>query len=283
MLSLNSLLARTSATLTQLISKRDWTAAFNILETDAESETQLDKKIVNTIMWGLSNSGKATQAYKLLQILPRFKIAPSEVHYIAVIEGCLKHDKKLLAVNVFYQSQIFGYSLDVVTYNMLISRLDKISGLKNAKHILEIMLKDKMTPSISSCIVLLKLAQAEKDFTFAEDILVIMYKAGYEMPSKVVNSFFTRSTPRSQELISLRDTWRKIKQESALETEESDQEDRRHDKLKLTPRLLSKVNIEERFKLPLSFEVIVMPQDIEINGLDTDELPDSDDSSDNEK
>ena len=283
MLSLNRLLARNSANFTKLITRKDWTAALNFIETEAESELQLDKKNVNSIMWGLANSGKAAQAYKFLQILPRFNIQPSEVHYIAVIEGCLKHDKKYLALNVFYQSQIFGFSLDAVTYNMLISRLDKSAGIKNAKYILECMLKDKMTPSASSCIVLLKLAQAQKDFGFAEDILLIMYKAGYEMPSKIVNSFFTRSNPRSEEFASLRETWRKIQEEAALESEESDLEDRRHDKLKSVPKLLTKVNIEERFKLPLSFEVIVMPQDLNENGFDTDDLPDSDDNSEPEK
>ena len=64
MLSLNRLLARNSATFTKLITRKDWTAALNFIETESESELQLDKKNVNSIMWGLANSGKAAQAYK---------------------------------------------------------------------------------------------------------------------------------------------------------------------------------------------------------------------------
>lgn len=174
--------ARSFSTLKDLIKKKDWSRAYTQIEKQPSKFEE--PELINSLVWGLSNSGRIKEAYKLIQIMPSLGSEPSEIEYTAAIEAFVKHNNAELAMNLLYQSQIFGIQLDAALYNDVIQTFYKKIGIKNVKWVLNCMLKEDYVPSIMTCVTLMKIGHVMKDEQFVDQIVEIAQKAEYNVPSK---------------------------------------------------------------------------------------------------
>jgi hypothetical protein len=217
----------------------------------------------------LYSNNKHMEAYKLLILLPTLGREPSELDYTLAIEVSLNQNKLSQAMNVFYQSQIYGIALDSVTYSSLLGACTKDTGARNIKWILSCMHRDQAMISIQTSISIIKIGMLLKDFELIENVIKLMHQAKYEFPSKLLNSFLLKNSNDMEEYKSLKTVWNGISQNSYSENV---------DKFK---------SFEASFKDPdrnskksPSFELVLLPKEIQKQFEDIDSEPDEETSSD---
>jgi len=267
-------LARGFKKLDTLIQNKQWTLAVEEIEKLSGVPSEVDKTSLYSLLWGVSNSGKCSEAYKLLMQFPSLEQEPDELAYTAVIESCLRYGKTTLAMNLFYQCQIFGVPLDLGVYNELLNKLVKKTGIRNIKWLVSCMQKDQLAPSLQVCISLIKLAFMHKEFALAQQVLLTMNQTGYEMPSSLIQNFLKRNTSKSKEYLELEETWQRI-------SEDLEMEDVLFEAEFDVEKSGKEAQFKERGKLPLSFQVILFPPEKQLRDEESEQaFEDSDDDSD---
>lgn len=261
-------LSRSFSSFSTLLSKKDWSGAVSYLEKNAKSE-KVDSDNLEFLMSKLYSNNKHMEAYKLLILLPTLGREPSELDYTLAIEVSLNQNKLSQAMNVFYQSQIYGTTLDSITYSSLLGACTKDTGARNIKWILSCMHRDQAMISIQTSISIIKIGMLLKDFELIENIIKLMHQAKYEFPSKLLNSFLLKNSSDMEEYKSLKAVWNGISQNSYSESV---------DKFK---------SFEASFKDPdrnskksPSFELVLLPKEIQKQFEEIDSEPDEETSSD---
>ncbi|CAG9318049.1 unnamed protein product [Blepharisma stoltei] len=171
-------------TLAECISKKEWSKAYSLLSQNSQELAQLDPKLLSSLMWGFNNSNRAKEAYTLLELAQKLEKKPEELDYIAAIEVCMRAGKIDKTLNIFYQSQIFGVSLDSALYEELLGILMKKSDLENVKSVFSCMKKEKINPSFALCIKLIKYGAKKDETILLKEVGEIMNKLGYKSPEK---------------------------------------------------------------------------------------------------
>ena len=256
---------RNFTTLSSYLSKKDWIGAVSYLERPSTTDP-IDPEALDLLMGKLYSNNKHNEAYKLLLLLPSLGKDPTELDYTLAIEVCLQQSKVVQALNIFYQSQLFGVSLDSCLYSNLISACTKEIGARNIKWILTCMNRDQATLSIHSCVSAIKIGIMIKDYSLIETLIIMMHQAKYEMPNKMINNFVSRTSSDSAEYKSLKTAWQNIQQNSFIDHIDKEK-----------PFDIQLKNLKTDSKTPLSFELIVLPRE-QTELLDSS--PDEESSSD---
>ena len=259
-----------SSVLPSYFLKNDWSGAVQCLES-LPTSSQIPPDQLSLLMSKLYSNNKHTEAYKLLLLLPGLGKEPDEIDYTLAIEVCLHQNKVIQALNIFYQSQIFGVALDANLYSVLISSCTKEIGARNIKWILACMHRDQVIISIQACVAALKLGIMIKDSEIVEIIVKVMHQAKYELPNKLVNNFIMRNMNETVELKSLKNVWQHIQQNSFSEPSFEKEK---------TFELNLKDNSKVDSKNPLSFELIVLPRENHKQIETMDSSPDEESGSD---
>lgn len=200
-------LNKSFSVLKKLISSKDWSAAISLLEVNPESAVKPD---LDELMSNLYKEKRHMEAYKLLLLLPFLNHIPSEWEYTMAIEASIESEKLHQALNIFYQSQVFGIPLDAVVYDKLLTICNKDCGASNINQILFSMMKDNSVCTASTLNNLLKLGTQIKDYNMVENVLNAMRVAGYAIPKKVVAPFINKSHSDSKEYKALNNYWKSI-------------------------------------------------------------------------
>lgn len=251
-------LYKSFSVLKKLISSKDWSGALSILESNLESA---EKRDLDELMSNLYKDKRYMEAYKLLLLLPSLNHIPTEWEYTMALEASIESEKLHQALNIFYQSQIYGIPLDAIVYDKLLNICVKDGGSSNIHQILYSMIKDKSICTASTLNTLLKLGTQSKDYSLVENVLSTMRFAGYKIPKKMVAPFINRAHSDSKEYKALNSYWKSIQKYV------SDQD--------------KEIGIEKEIKKgkdSYSFGVFVMPNEKEME-LKTDDTSD-DESSD---
>ena len=104
---LSRLISHDFSSLQQYLLKKDFTGAVLFLEKSG-SDSKIENFHLETLMNKLYTNSKYNEAYKLLHLLPSLGKQPTEIDYILSIEVCLQQNKLAQALNIFYQSQVYG-------------------------------------------------------------------------------------------------------------------------------------------------------------------------------
>ena len=251
-------LYKSFSVLKKLISSKDWSGAISLLEDNPESA---EKPELDDLMSNLYKDKRYMEAYKLLLLLPSLNHVPSEWEYTMALEASIESEKLHQALNIFYQSQIFGIPLDAMVYDKLLIICAKDCGSSNIRQILYSMIEDKSICSASTLNTLLKQGTQAKDYRLIENVLCIMRAAGYSIPKKVIAPFIKRAHSDSKEYKALNSYWKSI--QKYVGDQDKDVE--------LDKEL-------KKGKDSYSFGVFVMPseKEMEMNSEDTSEDESSD-------
>lgn len=245
-------LLRNSSGLQNFFLKKDWAGALTFLEAN-QSKIKIPVEELDGLMSRLYSNHKYIDTYKLLLLMPSYGKQPDEIDYTLAIEACLEQSKIVQAINIFYQSQIFGVTLDACLYSNLVTMAcNKDTGVRNIKWILRCAQRDNSTISIQAAGAVIKFATKIKDSALIEIILKLMYEAKYNIPNKIIATHLNRNISDSAEYKSLKNLWNDIQvnfyNEPNFEKEKKT-ENNYNDNLKVSS------------KYPMSFELIVVPQD----------------------
>lgn len=251
-------ICRSNATLAPLLATKNWTSLLEAIDQAAP----IDPSFFTQALWALTAHNQVTLAHKLLASASAHQISPGESHYTAVIECALRAGKRTLAANLYYQSQVFGIPLDAAVYNELIRALVK-SGANQAAvmSLFSEMRKAELQPTALTCCSLLKLAIKSKDWPSAAKMLRMMHQWKMELPKNLVEESLVE-TVETHEYEEFRRVWAQIA-DSHEDESPSHPEGISPDQPAKDPLRLPK----DALKLPLSFQLIVLPQ-----------TPESDDS-----
>ena len=249
-------LNKSFSVLKKLISSKDWSAAISLLEVNPEFAFKPD---LDDLMSNLYKEKRHMEAYKLLLLLPFLNHIPSEWEYTMAIEASIESEKLHQALNIFYQSQVFGIPLDAVVYDKLLNICNKDCGTSNINQILFSMIKDNSVCNASTLNNLLKLGTQIKDYNLVENVLNAMRVAGYTIPKKLVAPFINKAQSDSKEYKALTSYWKSI--QKYLSDQDKDFESGKEMK---------------KEKDTYSFGVFVMPNEKEMKTEDTSEDESSD-------
>lgn len=226
---------------------------------------KIESEILENLIWGFNNTGRANEAYKLLEMMPILGKQPDELDYIAAIEVCIRQKNLKLASNIIYQSQVFGISLDTALYDEFLLSLIKASDLNNTKLIISKMVQEGTVPTIDTCNKLLKLSRRKNDKSFVEDIENLITASNVESS----NSKFIQISKKEykREFNSFKSTILKLA-EDAKGLEEERQK---------VIKDIDFLNKRGNRNLPVSFQLVFTPK-ADMFGIDEKEFSDEDES-----
>jgi hypothetical protein len=211
---ISRVLYRSLSNLEGFLSKKDWTGALLYLETQG-SEQEIEIKTLDLLMEKLYTQNKYNEVYKLLLLMPKLGKQPDELDYTLSIEVCLQKNKITQALNIFYQSQLYGITLDSALYTNLLSACTKRVGTRNIKWIISCMTRDQAIIPASVLIYLIKAVSLMKEYSLIETLLAVMHKSNYDIPERMGEHFILKKTPNSAEYQSLKKFWNKIQLEQS--------------------------------------------------------------------
>ncbi|OMJ82210.1 hypothetical protein SteCoe_17171 [Stentor coeruleus] len=261
-------LSRSFSSFSTLLAKKDWSGAVSYLEKHDTSE-KLDLDNLDFLMGKLYSNNKHLEAYKLLILLPTLGKEPSELDYTLAIEVSLNQNRLSQAMNVLYQSQIYGITLDSETYSALLGACTKDTGARNIKWIISCMYRDQAMISIQTSVSIIKIGMLLKDFGLIENVIKLMHQAKYDFPMKLINSFLLKNDNEMEEYKSLKNVWNGINQNSYSENVN-----------KFKSFETSFKDSDRNSKKSPSFELVLLPKEIQKQFEDIDSEPDETTSSD---
>ena len=248
---LSRLITRKFSSLEHYLLKKDFSGAVLFLEKSVP-ESKFESNQLETLMGKLYSNSKYNDAYKLLLLLPSLGKEPTELDYTLSIEVCIQQNKIVQALNILYQSQLYGIILDSCVYSNVLIACTKDIGARNLKWILNCTQRDNIIISINACVSVIKLGIILREYSLIENVLKIMYQAKYELPTKIINNFIMKSSSDSDEFKSLRLFWIYVQQNNVDEPV--------YEKERTT-----ETNFKDHIKIdsknPLSFELIVLPRE----------------------
>ncbi|CAG9316533.1 unnamed protein product [Blepharisma stoltei] len=197
---------RRIGSLKELIRKKDWKSAAELVETKEFTEN-LEPAHAQSIMWGLSNLGMSNEAYQFINHLSTTKTPPSELEFIAGIEVCIRKGDIPRAMNLVNLSENSQIELDAGVYNELLINGHKTIGLQGVKHVLDLMKKSQLFPSLSVCLALLRSGMWAEDNKLIQDLVLTMEKAKYEIPASLIDEYIKSSVASGKECLELKKTW----------------------------------------------------------------------------
>ncbi|CAG9311855.1 unnamed protein product [Blepharisma stoltei] len=200
---------RAFSSMKDLVLKKEWYKAYTQLEKERKIE---DPDLITSLAWGLSNIGRHDEAYKLVQMMPSLGKEPSELEYTAALEASIKQKNLDMATNLFYQAKVYGISFDAALYDFFIGSLCKDLGIRNLKSIIDYMKKDGCTPSIYTCVNLMKIGHELNDRDFVNEIANVAKQAEYSIPKKMIEKY-TKPLPESKTSKKIQEKEKKIEAE----------------------------------------------------------------------